>query len=217
MKLKPGDKVGKLTLISKNKADKHQAYFWVCKCDCGVIKTFRSDRITDKTFSKSCGCVNKCRTIEEYIDEYIMPEPNTGCWLWTGPLFKGGYGRLTVASKESNGSRSLRAHRAIYKFITGRQITKDVFLCHHCDTPSCVNPDHLFEGTQIDNMKDMVKKKRQAVGDKLHAKLKSSDVLELRKAKADNPSLTYRYLGNLYGITNAQAWQIVKRNYFKYL
>lgn len=76
--------------------------------------------------------------LPERVRDKIMPEPNSGCWLWTGVL-KNGYGFI----------ERQYAHRLIVE-LTGRAV-KGWVLDHLCRTPSCVNPDHLIVGTQADN------------------------------------------------------------------
>ena len=83
----------------------------------------------------------------------ICPEPNTGCWLWIGAPDSFGYGQIEI-----NGA-SYRTHRLSWMIHRG-EITKGLVVCHRCDTPACVNPDHLFLGTHGDNVRDMHKKGR---------------------------------------------------------
>ena len=98
------------------------------------------------------------------------------CHLWTGGKDKHGYGFLG-----SGANNPLKAHRVSWELHTGRKITKDIYICHTCDNPTCVNPDHLFEGTHQDNMTDMVKKGRSLTGEKSHrSKLKYKDVINIR-------------------------------------
>lgn len=86
--------------------------------------------------------------------EKIQKDPS-GCWLWTGSLSSRGYGFFYL-----NG-RNTHASRASLKLFKNIDLGK-LFACHHCDNPRCVNPDHLFPGTNSDNMKDSVKKGRHA-------------------------------------------------------
>lgn len=80
----------------------------------------------------------------------------SSCWLWVGHKTKrGGYGTIYCGSEK----KLIRAHRYSYEYFKG-PITKNLFVCHKCDTPSCVNPSHLFLGDNTDNMRDASKKGR---------------------------------------------------------
>jgi hypothetical protein len=92
----------------------------------------------------------------ERIERLSMPEPNTGCWLFIGSLGSNGYGKL----KGVRARTTIMAHRYSWEAHNG-PIPRGLFVLHRCDQPSCVNPDHLFLGTHVDNMTDMVKKGRQ--------------------------------------------------------
>jgi len=89
---------------------------------------------------------------QRIIESGSIPEPNSGCWIWTRAHFVGGYGSVGFMG------RSYRAPRlsfAAYHRPPGR-----LFVCHRCDNPTCVNPDHLFAASHRDNMADMVRKGR---------------------------------------------------------
>ena len=92
--------------------------------------------------------------LERFNEKYI-PEPNTGCWLWTSTWASCGYGQFRI-----NGKYWL-AHRASWKLLYG-EIPGGLQVLHKCDVRPCVNPDHLFLGTQSDNMLDCFKKGRRA-------------------------------------------------------
>lgn len=77
------------------------------------------------------------------------------CILWDKYKDKNGYGITTYKGKQ------WRAHRLSY-FLNVGNIDPDMFICHKCDNPSCVNPKHLFQGTPLDNVKDMQSKGRDS-------------------------------------------------------
>lgn len=108
-------------------------------------------------------------------------ESEGGCWLWQGAKAAvSGYGRITVGSRSDGTRRNVSTHRYSYEQYRG-EIPDGMFVCHHCDNPSCVNPDHLFLGTPSDNMADKVTKGRQAK-EEWHgmAKLNWRDVHDIR-------------------------------------
>lgn len=91
---------------------------------------------------------------DRFCDKYTV-NSSTGCWEWTAGINTYGYGNFGPD----------KAHRWSYQHHFG-PIPKGMFVCHKCDVRHCVNPDHLFLGTNQDNMDDMVNKGRQPKGEK---------------------------------------------------
>ena len=90
----------------------------------------------------------------------IIKQKN-GCHIWTGYINPAGYGRLRVNGK------LIMAHR-LAVILAGRKIPPGYLVCHHCDSSACCNVDHLFIGTDADNMRDMAQKGRSRRSDGIH-------------------------------------------------
>ena len=88
----------------------------------------------------------------------VVRIPFSGCWIFTGATNEFGYG---IVGTGGRGSPNDRAHRITYRHFCG-DIPAGMFVCHECDVPSCCNPNHLFLGTNQDNVNDMVRKKRNS-------------------------------------------------------
>lgn len=163
--MEEGYRSGKLVAIvkiQKYKKFPHQSEKWLCKCDCGNEKITLSTSLYNKCV-KSCGChdfknkkihdkENYIELMKDKINKNIEIDEN-GCWLWMASRHKQGYGNLSYKRIPS------LAHRVSWMVYNG-EIPQGIKVCHKCDEPSCVNPDHLFLGTQLDNVGDCVKKGR---------------------------------------------------------
>lgn len=150
------------------------------------------------------------------------------CWLWLGGCNSGGYGRF-----QANKNREM-AHRIAWQLVNG-EIPEGLFVLHNCpsgDAPRCVNPKHLFLGTQQDNVADMIRKGRLVVGKGerhgfiLHpekrprgerhgnAKLTSEQVEEIRRIYAGG-GVTQKEIGKMFGMSNQEISNIIRGAYWK--
>lgn len=94
-------------------------------------------------------------SLKDRLERNYIPEPNSGCWLWLASDHPGGYGQVWDLDEK----RPTLAHRASYKVFVG-PIPEGLQVLHKCDTRLCINPDHLFLGSQQDNLLDMTIKGR---------------------------------------------------------
>lgn len=150
------------------------------------------------------------RLLRKFLDR-TTKSPN--CWIWTGGLSKSGYGQLHAPAL---GER--RAHRV--SFILHRGAIPDgLLVLHKCDNPRCVNPAHLFLGTPLDNIRDMIAKGRDdKVKGMRHpaAKLTDGDVKSMRRLYASGRK-TQGQLCKMYDISRSHMCYILKRVYWKHL
>ena len=127
------------------------------------------------------------------VDQRFWKKVERGetCWIWKGARFKTGYGKFWDSEKKGMGT----AHRAAYTLAHG-SIPRDLLVCHTCDNRICVRPDHLFLGTDVDNMKDMWRKGRGTAqrGEQCRsARLTEADVRYIRQASESDAVLAVRY------------------------
>ncbi len=97
-------------------------------------------------------------TVEERFNKKYLINEDTDCWEWTAALNNIGYGMFRWAT-----GKMRTAHRASYELHKG-PIPAGLSVCHSCDNPKCVNPEHLWAGTMKDNFDDMVSKGRAKLG-----------------------------------------------------
>jgi hypothetical protein len=138
-------------------------------------------------------------SVAEQLEAQSIPEPNSGCQIWLGTISKFGYGTVTA-----NGRTGQKVHRLAYEIAHG-PIPGGSHILHRCDVRCCINPSHLFIGTNADNVADKVSKRRQANGERLNInKLGASDVLALRRFNGST-----RAAAKAFGISKSQAHLIM--------
>ncbi len=169
--------------------------------------------------AKSNTYANQHRSDNSHEGRFWRRVQKTGtCWLWTGHRDRKGYGAFTAPG-------IWLAHRFSYQLHHG-PIPAGMLVCHKCDNPPCVNPDHLFLGTPKDNMVDAAQKQRMARGSKnaahlypervlrgsRHAssKLTEEIVLNIRSAYAAG-GVTHQELGKRYGVHASTICKIIRR------
>lgn len=158
------------------------------------------------------------RDVPKLLRTNGYPDEKTGCILYRSNRTKAGYGRIRLGGLDG---KEHYAHRLSYELSRG-PIPDGMQVCHTCDTPNCINPDHLFLGTNADNQADMDKKGRRnltswtMLGAKHHnARLTDDDVRYIRancKQRGDQ-----RRMAKQFGITEANVTVIVKRRGWKHV
>lgn len=177
---------------------------------CGTA--FTDYRHPERRFcSQRCNAFARPRPIRPIADRFWEKVDRTGvgCWLWLAALNLTGYGVFNLGTGKGNAL----AHRYAYELTHG-PIPDGLFVCHHCDTPTCCNPAHLFLGTNSDNMQDASRKGRVVIphhkgtAHKL-AKLTDDAVREIRACAAAGES--QRSLAARFGYTQAGICRVVNR------
>ncbi len=188
---------------------------------CGLLfsKPYRMSATrlaADHFCSAECSRRYRSRVAAENVEarfwSYILqPNDPNCCWPWQGQVDANGYGRFNWRRGETQ-----LAHRLSYRLAHG-ELPVDRFVCHRCDNPPCINPAHLFLGTQLDNMRDAAAKGRTASPDRRGeevntAKLSTTDVVFIRGATA-----TTAEVAALFDISQAQVNNIRKRRQWKHV
>lgn len=154
-------------------------------------------------------------SVADKIAVWAEPDLNSGCLLWGGTVTRDGYGQVTISNKR------VYIHRVVWEESNGA-IPKGFCVCHKCDTPSCINPDHLFAGSVADNMADKTLKGRARGGSlsgekNKMSKLTSDDVKQivaLVKSGVKGTHIADRFGVNkntVYDIKNGKRWGSVTK------
>jgi len=151
--------------------------------------------------------------LRDQFNSHVSKKKNAnGCLLWVGAKYRSGHGTMKVGGR---GGKLVRAHRAAWILERG-PIPDGLCVCHKCDVPACVNVDHLFLGTQRDNMRDMRAKGRTSPGQTLPTKLTEVQVRAIR-AEAANRTRSFRRIGTDYGVTEHTIRAVIYRWSWKHV
>lgn len=174
--------------ITKGCCDKH-------------YRRLRKNGSIDNPGSRSVALGNE---IERFHQKY---EKTNSCWVWTAGTRPNSKGALYGRHWTDDG-KSIGAHRFSYLIHYGDP--GEMFVCHSCDNPLCVNPDHLFLGSHKDNMRDMVNKGRSFTGSgeskKGRAKLTNKQAINIR-----NSDLSQSKLAAIYGVSQTTIGRIKRK------
>lgn len=142
------------------------------------------------------------KAINRFHSKYIIRE--NGCWEWNS-VIESHSGRGRFYFQRGN----VQAHRFSAEYLKPYSLTKNDVVCHHCDNPICVNPDHLFIGTQTDNIRDMISKNRSP-----HTKLTVDQVLAIRE---DCKTLPTKIVKKKYNVSKGIVDNIKHRRTWKHI
>lgn len=214
MKSLIGQQFGRYSVVAYS-GKRARYHMWHCVCSCGNSKILRHDFLVSGR-AKSCGCLlletnqeqHHSKMVERFHSSYTTIA-ECGCWIWDRSCDKGGYGWFAFER-----SKTGKAHRASW-FIHFGPIPDGLCVLHRCDNPSCVNPHHLFLGTNTENNIDKVTKNRQAYGQRNGmAILNESQIKEIRNLY---PDIGCAELARMYKMSNGAIQHIVKRRHWNHI
>jgi hypothetical protein len=175
---------------------------------CGVtVKRARGNEGRGRFCSVKCGrAAQVMKSREQRFWEKVVRAGPDECWDWRGTTNAAGYGRMRTGPRGASVVES--AHRISLELALGRPLTGDAL--HHCDRPSCVNPAHLYEGSQADNTRDRDVRERMA-----HRKLTAEDVRLMRGLRARGWS--FQKIADGFGVNLATCHAAVTGKAWKHV
>lgn len=214
-----GRRFGLLTVIAQAESKKRWQSWWLCRCECGVEKAIRATGLMSGD-TRTCGNqrLHRRTPASERFHVYVSPEPNSGCWLWTGSCAVDRYGRPTygrLGVMVGRRQKTFRATQVAWEIYRG-PVPPGAWILHKCDLPLCANPQHLFLGDHAANTADKISKDRQAKGERTNiAAITATDVETIRDSYVNGQ--TQAILARKYGIRQTQVSNIVRGLCWKHL
>ena len=167
--------------------------------------------------------IYKRKTVDPYIRFFDKVKITDNCWIWTAAKDRGGYGQFFL------NKTMVKPHRYSWEYFR-RKIPDGLCVCHKCDNPPCVNPDHLFLGTMKDDIQDAIKKGRfhqnnqgfkkghdLNKGEKhYNAKLTKEQVKDIRR-KYVPWKYTQEKLAKEYNVSQSRISEILSNKYWKFV
>lgn len=154
------------------------------------------------------------------IEDFSSPlwvDKSGPCWLWRGAGRNGSkrtrYGRVEI--KRNGKTYSIGAHKLSYLIHRG-EVKEGEFVCHRCDNPLCVKPDHLFTGTSVDNMHDAMSKGRLAHGES-HVNAKLTDAVVLRIRELNEAGMSQEEIALEVGVAQSTISRVLHGKIWKHV
>jgi len=183
-------------------------------CGTMIVKKYIGQLRAVKTCSMACKNTYHAKPLAELLWRRVEKPNKNGCMIWQGKPFNNGYGY--VAEYVDKKKRVIGVHCAAYELTYGK-IPKGMFVCHHCDNKLCCNPEHLFLGTNRENINDMLKKGRSLKGIKHHSsKLTEKQVKEIRK-KYDGKKRTASYFAKKFNVGTTCIYSVIHKHTWRHI
>jgi len=148
---------------------------------------------------------------ERFHSKYTVDE-KSGCWMWTAAINEKGYGMIGLPRT----NKISRAHRVSWELHNGK-IPVGLFVLHKCDTPLCVNPEHLFIGTLKDNSQDMVSKGRGVTPDNRGERATWHKLTEAQALDCMTRRMSARKFAEMYGVSRSAVQRIWEGKNWRHL
>jgi hypothetical protein len=177
-----------------------------CTCQCCSCTFLRIPSQVGNYCSKPCQHMARRDPLRRF---WSRVRKTDGCWDWTGAPDNKGYGHISIER------RKVLVHRFVYALERGA-IPAGIDVLHSCDNRACVNPDHLFLGTQVDNTRDMIAKGRHARGERMgNTHLTDADAQRIRELHRQG--LRPKQLSAMFDVTPQVVGNIVAHRTWRHL